>query len=116
MSERTIAPGDKLHIMTRRLFPDDLRRHFAGEVISTTDGLCELQGNTFVFHPATNKYQRRTQLRTRIFSLADANHIVNKLPRDVDIKSLEYRTVDERLVVTDMKSFSLDVNEFGPAS
>ena len=113
VSDRTVVPGDKLHIITRRLFHEDVRRHFAGEVVSASDELFEIQGYTFVFHSGTNEYRKRPEIRTRIFSLADAGHIVNKIPREVDIASLEYRVVESRLVVTDSSGFVLDINEFG---
>lgn len=108
-----LIPGDKLHIMTRRLFAEDVRRHFAGEVINLADGLCEVRGYAYVFFSGTNEYQRRPTIRTRIISLTDAINTVNKLPADTDIPSLEYRMVNDRLVVVDKSGFSLDVNEFG---
>jgi len=111
-----VAVGDKLHIITRRFFEDETRRHFAGEVASTSDGLYELRGYAFVFHSGDNEYRRRPDPRVRIFSLADAGHIVNKIPRDVDIAALEYRVVDGRLAITDGRNFALDINEFGPVA
>ena len=116
MSEEIIQSGDKLHVITRRLFPDDLRRHFVGEVSKAIGHMCVLQGYAYIFHSSTNEYRRRPERRTRIFSLAEANHIVNMLPRELDLASLEYRTIDGRLVVTDMKGFSLDINEFGSSA
>lgn len=112
MSDHIIVPGDKLHIITRRLFPEDLRRHFAGEVIRAAGELCEVKGYAFVFYSGSNEYQRRPQVWVRIFSIGDALNIVNKLPGDVDLHALEYRVVNGRLVVTDSKGFSLDINEF----
>ena len=116
MSGGIIETGEKLHIITRRLFPDDVRRHFVGEVTRAIGQMCHLQGYVFVFNSGTNEYRKRPERRTRIYSLADSNHIVNMLPREVDVGTLEYRTIDGRLVVTDMKGFSLDINEFGLSS
>ena len=116
MSEEIVRIGDKVHIMTRRLFPDDLRRHFIGEVSKALGHVCVVQGYAFIFHSGSGEYQRRPDRRTRIFSLADASHIVNILPPELDLASLEYRKVDGRLVVTDTKGFSLDVNEFGSSA
>lgn len=116
MSDRAVSAGDKFHIITRRLFLDDVRRHFAGEVVRMSDGLYELQGYTFVFHSDENEYHKRPDIRTRIFALSDAHYIVNKLPPEVEIASLEYRTIQDHLVVTDSRNFFLDVNEFGTAS
>ena len=116
MSEPVIERGDKLHIITRRMFPDDVRRHLVGEVTASAGVVVEIQGYSFVFSSGRNEYRRRPELRTRICSLGDAGLIVSKLPRNVDLGSLEYRIVDERLVVTDMAGFSLDINEFGPSN
>ena len=115
MSDRVVQSGDKLHIITRRLFEADVRRHFVGEVVGASGDLVELRGYTFVFNPGANEYHRRPELRKRVLSLADSGQIVNRIPRDVSIDSLEYRTVDNRLVVTDRKEFSLDIHEFGPS-
>lgn len=108
-----LIPGDKVHVIARRLFREDLRRHFAGEVINLVDGLCEVRGYAFVFVSGTNEYQRRPTVRTRIISLVDAINTINKLPADTDIPSLEYRMVNDRLVIIDKNGFSLDINEFG---
>jgi len=113
VSEQVIEVGDKLHIMTRRLFEGDMRRHFAGEVTGVSGDLQEARGYTFVFNRGTNEYRKRPELRTRIFSLGQADFIVNKIPRDVAIESLAYRIVDKRLVITDGRDFFLDINEFG---
>lgn len=107
--------GDKLHIMTRRLFEEDVRRHFVGEVTAVSDVLAEVQGYTFIFHSGTNEYTRLPEARTRLFSLGDSGHIVNKIPREVDIGSIVYRTIESRLVISDGRAFSLPVNEFGSA-
>ena len=113
MSEQVVEVGDKLHIITRRLFEGDPRRHFAGEVTVVSGDLQEVRGYTFVFNRATNEYKKRPELRTRIFSLGQADFIVNKIPREVAIESLEYRIKDKRLVIADGRGFFLDINEFG---
>ena len=113
MSVQVLEVGDKLHIITRRLFEGDIRRHFVGEVTGISGELQEVQGYTFVFNRGTNEYKKRPELRTRIFSLGQAGFIVNKIPREVAIASLEYRLIEKRLAVTDGGKFSLDINEFG---
>ena len=42
-------------------------------------------------------------------------HVVTRLPREVNVDALEYEVADGRLVVTDSRAFSLDINEFGPS-
>lgn len=112
MTEQVIGIGDKVHVITRRKFEGENRRHFAGEVTRASGDLQELQGYTFVFDRGTNEFKRRPELRTRIFSLGQADHIVNKMPPRVEIASLAYRFIEKRLVVTDGRGFSLDINEF----
>ena len=109
-----IEIGNKFHVVTRRMFADDLRRHFVGMVEGVAGEFCQMQGYSFVFDSFKNLYERQSELRTRIFALGDASYIVNKLPSELNVGSLNYRMVEGRLVVTDSENFTLDINEFGP--
>ena len=113
MSGAVVEVKDKLHIMARRLFEEDVRRHFVGEVTATSDSLVEVRGYTFIFQPGTNDYRRLPEERTRIFSLGESGYVVNKIPRETDLSSIVYRTAENRLVISDGRSFSLPINEFG---
>ena len=104
--------GEKVHVITRRLFDDDLRRHFVGEVTATRDGRFRAEGFTFVFDTAMNQFVKRPELRTRVFSL-DSQQIVNVLPKGVAISKLIYKVTHKMLTVTDEQGFSLEINEFG---
>lgn len=115
MSSEIVAIGDKLHVMTRRNFEQDVRRHFVGEVTAIDRNLTALHGHAFVFNGSLNEYRRLPEARTRILSLADAAHIVNLVPRETDIEIVHYKTIDKRVVVTDGQGFLLPVEEFGPA-
>ena len=108
-----VEVGDKLHIMTRRLFEEDVRRHFVGEVIATADPLVELRGYTFIFQRGANEYRRLPEERTRLFSLGESGHVVNKIPRNIEVGSIVYQNVENRLVLSDGRAFSLPINEFG---
>ena len=114
MSDSVVAVGDKLHVVTRRFFEDDVRRHFAGEVTMVAGGLCEIRGHSFVYDGGTNEFVRRMQARTRVFSLGEAGHIVTRIPSDVPIDALEYRYFEGRLAVTDGGDFVLDIHELVP--
>jgi hypothetical protein len=108
-----LKPGEKIHVITRRYFDGDLRRHFAGQVVTATESTARVQGYTFVFYPGPNEYVRRPDLRERIIALSDAGNIINVIPQEVNLEDLVYRPSEQnRLVVTDRKSFSLDINEF----
>ena len=119
MSVQIFSITEKLHIVTRRLYPDDLRRHFVGEVTKASADLCEVQGFAFVFNATMNRYERRPSVRTRVFSLGDPLYIVNKLPPATVLEKLDYGMVDQRLMLVDMTDNAgvrLDINEFNHMS
>ena len=106
--------GEKVHVMTRRLFEGDLRRHFAGEVMEASESGVRLEGYVFVLDTAKNHFVRRVEKRVRIIGILDSGHIIKVIPPDVRLEDLKYLlSPDKRLVVTDGREFSLDVNEFG---
>ena len=116
MFESIVTIGDKLHVITRRQFEGDVRRHFMGEVIGNTGSLVELEGVTMVCDDGRGDWTRRSETRKRIFSLAEAGHVVNRIPRSVEIDMLMYERIEGELLVTDGKEFELNINEFGPRS
>ena len=59
MSDQIFSIAEKLHIVTRRLYADDVRRHFVGEITKASADLCEVQGFAFVFNATMNRYERR---------------------------------------------------------
>ncbi|HUS52568.1 MAG TPA: hypothetical protein VMY41_00985 [Thermohalobaculum sp.] len=91
MTQAVIEVGDKLHIITRRNFIEDLRRHFAGSVLAVSGGLVRVQGYAFVFKDKASGYRRKPEFRTRIFGVADAQLIIIALPSGVAIDSLKYQ-------------------------
>jgi hypothetical protein len=102
--------------MTRRLFADDVHPHFVGEISAVSGPLFKAQGYSFVFDSATNSYLKHPTLRTRLFSLSDAGHIINLIPREVDLDRLQYGVVNRRLAISDGAGFSLEINEFGQSN
>jgi hypothetical protein len=108
-----LKPGEKVHIISRRLFEGDLRRHFVGEVREATDGAVRLEGYAFVHEADSNQYAMRPELRIRVFGLTDSGLIINVIASSVRLEDLSYQVSPEgRMIVTDGKSFSLDINEF----
>jgi hypothetical protein len=109
-----LKAGEKIHVMFRRKFDGDLRRHFAGEVTEASEQAARVDGYIFILHVMDNRYVRIQGLRTRIISLTDAGNIINVLPRNANIEKTAYTMSKEKhLVVTDGETFVLDVNEFG---
>ncbi len=112
--EPAVQEGDNLHIMTRRAFAGDVRRHFVGTVEAGEGSLVRARGYVFVHNEGTGEFERRETPRVRIFGLTDAMQIVNVLPRELDVASTHYAVARGRLVFTDGGAFELDINELGP--
>jgi hypothetical protein len=110
--QNVVDVGEKIHIITRRSYKEDVRRHFAGIVTAVSGVVIRIEGYLFVFNPVTLEYVRRPELRTKIVGLGDANQIATLLPRNVVLKRLGYVVREGRLVVTDGTDFSLDIVEF----
>jgi len=113
MPESVIEIGEKLHIITRRNFAEDLRRHFVGSVQAVALGEMRVIGYAFVFNPIDLAYRRRPEIRTRVFNTSGSMLIINVLPQTVRLDLMKYVMDDGRLIVTDGSDFRLDVNEFG---
>ena len=108
-----LSPGDKVHIITRRTFPEDVRRHFLGEVSAAEGAVVRATGYIFVYESFDEKFVRRPETRTRIFNCGESGLIVNVLPPDTSLDRVEYIITEEnRLVATDRRAFRLDINEF----
>ena len=109
-----VDQGEKVHVIIRRLFEEDLRRHFVGEVQDVENDIMRVEGYTFIFDLSTNQYLKRKEKRIRVIAMGDALNIINILPSASDIEKVEYvQSPDRRLVVTDHSTFSLSINEFG---
>lgn len=108
-----LSKGEKVFIITRRLFHWDLRRHFVGEVQAETETTIRVQGFAFIFDETSNQFIRRDDQRIRIFPLLDAGIVINVLPNEVKIEDIHYKTDEKnRRVITDDKLFSMNVSEF----
>ena len=107
-----VEPGEKLFIVTRRLFEGDLRRHFVGEVKAATDSTVRLEGYTFVFDGGIGKFVRGEH-RGRIFGLGDSGLIIIIIPKDANLDKVSHRFSEKGgKVLSDGKTFELDVSEF----
>ena len=105
--------GEKVFIISRRIFEKDLRRHFVGEVLESNEAVARVRGYAFVYDDINSDFVRREELRTRIIPLTDAGYIINLLPSEVVLEEISYQT-DERnqRTITDGKTFQLNISEF----
>ncbi len=110
----SIEVGEKVHIIERRAFETDVRRHFLGEVIAKGPTTIRVHGHVFVFDEATGEFKRHADARTRVIPLADARVNLIVLPPEADLTKVRYEhSADGNLYVSDGTTFSLAINEFG---
>ena len=104
--------GEKVHIIERRYFSDDLRRHFIGEVVKCTENAIRVGGYAWIFDQVKFEFVRKSGFRERVFYPGD-RLIINIIPSEVDLEKIKYTLLsDKGLVVTDGKNFVLAINEF----
>jgi len=104
-----------VHVIHRRSYADEMRRHFVGRVVAVSETLLRVDGFAFVYDAGKNFFIRRAERRERIISLIDSANIVTILPRYADLETTKYVYKDGRVLVTDGSGFSLEINEIGIA-
>ena len=109
-----LSPGEKIHVMHRRRFENDMRRHFVGEVESCEQGVARVSGYVFVVDDLNkHMFVKRPDRRTKLIPISSGEVIVNLIPGSVVLERVRYELNDRALHVTDGKSWSIDVKEFG---
>jgi hypothetical protein len=109
-----LKEGEKIHVMNRRAFVGDLRRHFIGQIRAVSEANVRVEGYAIIFDEGSNEYHRKPELRTQVFSLVDGRTVINVIPPPTVIEKVTYRLSEENnLVATDGEHFQLDINEFG---
>lgn len=108
-----LEPGDKVHVIERRLFEGDVRRHFVGEVTGADVMAMRVIGYVFVHDATSSGWIRGTELRTRIIPIGSSGYVINVLPDGTVVDDVRYEETEGRLTVTDGGSLRLDINEFG---
>jgi len=108
-----LSEGEKVHVIARRLFDGDLRRHFIGAVKAVEETCVRLEGYAFVFDAGTGQYVKRPDRRIRIISLVDASNAIVVIPPEVNLEQIRYDiSYERRLMLTDDAGFQMDINEF----
>ena len=106
--------GEKVHVVERRLFDTDVRRHFCGVIDAVDTGAIRVTGYVFVYDPGTSGYVRSASQRTRTVPTAASGFVINLVPSETKTEDVRYEVDGNgHLTVTDGDGFSLDINEFG---
>ena len=114
MKSSILKPGEKIHVIHRRRFDKDIRRHFVGTVEAYEAGLIRATGYVFVVDELNQHlFTKRPDRRTKLIPLASGDVIVNVLPEDLDTEQVRYELDGRKLWVTDGNDWRMDVKEFG---
>lgn len=106
-----LEKGEKIHVIHRRYFQAEARRHFVGTVEAYENGIARVTGYVYTVDRAKFSFVKRPERRTRIVSLISGDVFVNILPAEVDIENVVYRQENKMVRVTDGSDWHLDLSE-----
>ncbi len=107
-----VEPGEIVHVIERRHFAGDTRRHFVGAVQACESRTLRVHGYLYVYDSGASAFSRKPELRTRLIPL-DNRVIINVLPEGVALEKIRYtHDAEGNLTLTDGAGFELDVSEF----
>jgi predicted SnoaL-like aldol condensation-catalyzing enzyme len=108
-----IEIGTKVHVVYRALYENSIRRHFLGEVKTADGAVAVLEGYAMVMDSNSRMFKRKPEKRVTIVDLAESGYIVNVIPHEVALETIQYQYLkDFGLVATDGQDFKFDINEF----
>lgn len=107
--------GEIVFIIIRRQFETDLRRAFIGEVqgISASEEVIRAKGYPFVYDEITNEFVRIPFKRIHIYSLTDSRMFIRVIEDEIKYEEVNYAWKDGQRIITDGKSFTMNISEFG---
>jgi hypothetical protein len=109
-----LKPGEKVHIVERRYFSDDVRRHLVGEVLTCTEQAIRVKAYVWIFDIMKGQFVRKSEQRERIIYLGD-RMTINVIPPEVALDEMKYISDPQKgLLATDGRSFFLEITEFTP--
>ena len=106
-----LKPGEKIHVIHRRYFENESRRHFVGTVECYENGLARVGGYVFGLDRVKFTFVKRPELRTRVVALASGDVLVNIIPDHVKLEDVVYKVHNKDLRVTDGSDWYLDLSE-----
>lgn len=110
-----LEKGEKLHVIERRMFDGDVRRHFVGEVEACSETAVRVTGYAFVCNAGTGNFDRREPERTRIIPLNSSGVVVYVIPREIDVESVRYEWATGNRLVVRSGRWQLFLDEFAGA-
>ena len=109
-----LEKDEKVFIVERKYFKEDIRRFFCGEVIGCSENLFRAKGYAWVMSQRLNQFVKKPELRERTFCFSN-RLLINVMPRDIDVNIIHYSYDQKRgHIITYGKDYSLNIDEFGP--
>ncbi len=106
-----LMQGAKLVVSHRRLFAEDQPRYFFGVVDTYADGIAKVSGFTWVRDP-THGYQRKSDRRTKLISVASGNLIIYEIPKEIELEDIVFEQNGvSGVTATDGVKFRMDLSE-----
>jgi hypothetical protein len=107
-----LNPGEKVHIIHRRVYEKDHHRHFVGVVDQYEGGVARVTGHVYTVDPVKFTFMRRPEIRTRLVSVVSGDVLVNILPAKVNLEKIYYKQERKAVRVTDGSDWHLDLSEY----
>lgn len=107
-----LIAGNKVLIVHRKLFPEDATRYFIGTVEGYESGTAKVTGHSFGRDQMSGEVLRKSEARTKIFSIASGTLIVYQLPDETNLSKTKFtHEKDGRISLSDGKNLFLDLTE-----
>jgi hypothetical protein len=103
--------GQKVLIVHRRLFEADHPRYFVGQVDGYENGIAKVSGFTFSFDAISGHFEKKSDRRTKIFSIISGSIFCYELPESVSLDTLVLEHERHFVYLTDRSGFKMDLSE-----
>lgn len=105
-----IHPNDRLLIIDRKLFRDDVTNLFVGVVEEYEEEVVRLRGYSYHISPYEIGTEKRAGERVRVVSLS-CGDIIYVLPRELNVTHVEVRRSPKSLVLSDNQTVTMDLTD-----
>jgi hypothetical protein len=105
-----LLSNDRVLVVDRKLFRDDVTNMFVGVVEDFEDGFVRARGYAYHIHPYEMGTERRAEERMRVFSLYSGD-VIYLLPHNLDIAQIQIKRTPKTLILTDGQSFQMDLTD-----
>jgi|SRR5579875_1098979 hypothetical protein len=106
-----IHPNDRLLIIDRKLFRDDVTNLFVGVVEEYEEGVVRLRGYSYHINPYEIGTEKRAGERVRVVSVGGGD-VIYVLPREMNITQVEVRRSPKSLILSDSQLVTMDLTDY----